>query len=82
MFNDVDSESPGFGATVNVGGKRMTDFEKEGTIGWITRLFGHLAWADRTLLERLEQVPNAEALRLLAHVVVAERIWLGWLRND
>ena len=60
----------------------MTDFEKEGTVGWITRLFGHLAWADGTLLERLEQVPNAEALRLLAHVVVAERIWLGRIRGE
>ena len=50
----------------------------------LDRLYDHLGWADRLLLEALENAgaPSEPVLRLLAHLFSAERIWLKRLRNE
>ncbi|HLA14614.1 MAG TPA: DinB family protein [Gemmatimonadaceae bacterium] len=42
------------------------------------RLYDHLCWADRQVLERLRSTgnPPARALALYAHVLGAEHVWL------
>ena len=42
----------------------------------LDRLFNHLEWADERLIEALEEAPG-DALRLLGHVLGAEKTWLG-----
>lgn len=45
----------------------------------LRRLFDHAAWADRRALEAVAAAPEdrrAPALRLLSHVLAAERVWL------
>jgi uncharacterized damage-inducible protein DinB len=50
------------------------------------RSFEHMAWADRKVLdllstsERARQVPGV--LRLLSHLIAAERVWLMRLRGE
>jgi uncharacterized damage-inducible protein DinB len=49
-------------------------------------LYDHLAWADARLISHVaavpvEQVP-AEVVRLLGHVVAAERVWLLRIRGE
>jgi uncharacterized damage-inducible protein DinB len=50
------------------------------------RMFDHMAWADRKLIDLLSasdqarQVPGV--IRLLAHVVAAERVWLLRTRGE
>lgn len=52
----------------------------------VRRLFDHMAWADRKLVDLLSvsdearQVPGV--LRLLSHVVAAERVWLLRIRGE
>jgi uncharacterized damage-inducible protein DinB len=44
-----------------------------------------MAWADRRLMERLKAAPaarTARAVRLFAHVLAAERVWLLRLRGE
>jgi uncharacterized damage-inducible protein DinB len=50
----------------------------------LAHLFEHLAWADREVLAALERAPSppAEALRLLSHLLAAERVWLGRIRGE
>lgn len=50
----------------------------------LPRLFEHLAWADQEVLAALdrEPAPPDEALRLLGHVLAAERVWLGRIRGE
>ena len=48
----------------------------------LRRQQGHLQWADARLLERLGSSPEPRALRLLAHVLGAERVWLSRLRGE
>lgn len=57
--------------------------EIPGHLRHLLRLLGHQAWADARALDALEgAVPSApEALRLLAHVLGAEHIWLARLRG-
>ncbi len=51
---------------------------------WLDRLYRHLAWADGRVLDALEaqENPPEGALKLMAHVAVAEHLWLarieGW----
>ena len=47
----------------------------------IHRLFAHLAWADRRVLDALRDAgsPPPRALGLYAHVLAAEHIWLSRL---
>jgi uncharacterized damage-inducible protein DinB len=44
----------------------------------IDRLFRHLAWADARTIDALGQMhaPPLDALRLLGHLLAAERVWL------
>lgn len=53
---------------------------------YIGRLFEHVFWADRRVLELLRAAPDPERLheatRLFAHVVAAERVWLLRLRGE
>jgi uncharacterized damage-inducible protein DinB len=51
----------------------------------LRRLFAHAAWADRLALDALAAAPEASRagpLRLLAHVLAAERVWLLRLRGE
>jgi uncharacterized damage-inducible protein DinB len=43
----------------------------------LAQLFAHLAWANARVLEALRTSPEAEGLRLFAHVVAAEEVWLA-----
>ena len=45
----------------------------------LSRLYAHLHWADRRLLDRVNADADAlteEAMRLLAHLIAAERVWI------
>lgn len=51
----------------------------------LRRLFDHVAWADERALAALAAAPEAsraEPLRLLGHVLAAERVWLLRLRGE
>jgi len=50
----------------------------------LSRLYEHLAWADQEVLESLAstQRPPAEAIKLLGHVLAAERFWLARIRRE
>ena len=50
----------------------------------LDRLYQHLAWADREVMEALAKAsePPAEALQLLGHILAAERIWLAHIRHE
>jgi len=50
----------------------------------LDRLYRHLAWADRRLLNALAKAvePPEQALRLLGHLLGAERIWLKRIRSE
>lgn len=45
------------------------------------RLFAHVRWADGQVLDRLRLAPEPEAVRLLAHVLGATRVWLTRLEG-
>ena len=49
-------------------------------------MFDHMAWADRALVDLLSSSPAAQpvpgVLRLLSHVVAAERVWLMRIRGE
>ena len=49
----------------------------------LERLFQHLEWANGRLLEALDRAaaPPGEAIRLLAHVLGAERVWLDRIQG-
>lgn len=46
------------------------------------RLFDHMYWADDLVLQRLRSAPEPAAVRLFAHVLGAERVWLTRLRGE
>lgn len=52
----------------------------------MTRLFEHMEWADRRLVALFTATPAARdapgALRWLAHIVAAERVWLRRIRGE
>ncbi len=50
----------------------------------LDRLYQHLAWADRLLLGALAKAvePPEQVLRLLGHLLGAERIWLKRVRSE
>ena len=51
----------------------------------LQRLFDHMFWADRRIVERLAEAAGAgpdEAMRLFSHVLAAERVWLHRLRGE
>jgi uncharacterized damage-inducible protein DinB len=49
----------------------------------IERMLRAMSWADQQMLAALEGCPGAptDALRLMAHLLAAEHIWLSRLRN-
>ncbi|PYI54816.1 DinB family protein [Paenibacillus flagellatus] len=50
----------------------------------IRRLFGHMRWADETILTALDrQSPaDSENAKLFRHVLIAERVWLTRLEGN
>ncbi|WP_270171234.1 DinB family protein [Paenibacillus sp. SYP-B4298] len=49
----------------------------------VLRMFHHLEWADRRVLEALRAAPGADqALKLFAHLLSAEQIWLARLQGE
>jgi uncharacterized damage-inducible protein DinB len=50
----------------------------------LERLFEHMAWADRQLLDALAALdaPSAPMLRLLNHLLGAEQLWLRRVRGE
>ncbi|WP_216319424.1 DinB family protein [Deinococcus aestuarii] len=53
-------------------------------LGFLSRSLAHTDWGDRRVLEALRQAPTPppEAVRLLAHVLAAEHVWLRRLRGE
>ncbi|XEC97289.1 DinB family protein [Paenibacillus tarimensis] len=47
----------------------------------IIRMFEHVGWADRKIVDALQSVPNPPetAVDLFAHVLAAEKVWLSRL---
>lgn len=56
----------------------------ESSVERLKRLFGYDDWANRETLAGLEAIeaPPAKSVRLLAHIVGAERLWYGRLRRQ
>lgn len=55
------------------------------TTGALSRLYGHMRWADTRAREALRDTPGAlveRALDLYGHVLGAEHIWLARLRQE
>ncbi len=51
----------------------------------LERLFEHMAWADRRILDLLHASPGARqppVMRLFSHLLAAERVWLLRLRGE
>ena len=51
----------------------------------LARIFDHMAWADRRVLDLLNRSPAARrepAFRLFSHLLAAERVWLLRLRGE
>jgi uncharacterized damage-inducible protein DinB len=51
-------------------------------IAYLRRLFAQVAWADARVLALLRTVEDERGVRLLAHLVGAERVWLTRLRGE
>jgi uncharacterized damage-inducible protein DinB len=49
----------------------------------LSRLFDHMAWADRRTFEALSAMPEAprQSLDLFAHLLAAEHVWLRRIEN-
>lgn len=45
------------------------------------RLLDHMAWANRRALESTRAADDPEALRLISHVLAAERVWMRRLKT-
>jgi len=55
------------------------------TSGAVSRLYGHMRWADTRVREALRDTPGAlveRALELYGHVLGAEHVWLARLRQE
>jgi uncharacterized damage-inducible protein DinB len=52
---------------------------RSGLVAYLERLFEHLYWADRRVVDLLRESAAArqpEAMRLYSHLLAAERVWL------
>jgi uncharacterized damage-inducible protein DinB len=49
---------------------------------YLRRLFEQIFWADARVLALLRTVEHERSLRLLAHLLAAERVWLTRLRGE
>jgi uncharacterized damage-inducible protein DinB len=61
----------------------MNDATGTTALEWLERLAGHLAWADRRVLQGLRANPgnDAAALEYFAHVLAAEHLWLSRIKG-
>lgn len=62
-----------------------TTWESKVMRAHLQRLFEHMFWADRRVLDLLNRTPIArqqESVRLITHVLAAERVWLLRLRGE
>ena len=48
----------------------------------LPKLLDHLEWADARLLEALRKAPDERALKLYAHIVGAEHVWIARMRGE
>ena len=50
----------------------------------LTRMFDHMEWANTLVLDalRAQAEPNADALRLFAHILGAEELWFSRIREQ
>lgn len=48
---------------------------------WLDRLVDHMEWADGRALEVVRETGEERSLRLLAHVLATERVWLARIRT-
>ncbi len=48
----------------------------------LQRLYQHMLWADAQILECLRSTPEPRSLRLFAHLLAAEQVWLARLREQ
>lgn len=53
-------------------------------LSYFRRLFSYDDWANREVLAGLRKIeaPPAKSVKLLAHIVAAERLWLARLRQE
>ena len=53
------------------------DFPRDPMTDYLSRLIAHMRWADRIVADALEAdpPPDAEAVRLFAHVASVEHLW-------
>jgi uncharacterized damage-inducible protein DinB len=51
---------------------------------YLTRLIGHLAWADDRVLAALRSAtaPDPSCLEVLAHILATEHVWLARMREE
>jgi len=49
------------------------------SVGYFTKLFDHMEWADKRALASLRAMPDPplQTVELMAHVLGAERVWLS-----
>lgn len=61
-----------------------TGLETTMTIDVLRRMFAHMQWADRRVLDLAERDPGAvqPVMHVLAHLVASERVWLLRLRGE
>lgn len=54
------------------------------TVGALRQLFTYNKWANRRVLDSLVALPNhsPQAVRLFAHLLIAEKMWLARLLNN
>jgi uncharacterized damage-inducible protein DinB len=48
----------------------------------LQRLYQHMVWADTRILECLRSAPEQRSVRLFAHLLAAEQVWLARLREQ
>lgn len=48
-------------------------------LAYLRRLFEHMLWADARAVELMRSLDDPRTLRLLAHLLAAERVWLSRL---
>ncbi len=49
---------------------------------WLERLLDHMEWANARALEAVRETGEEESLKLLAHVLATERVWMTRIRTD
>ena len=62
----------------------MTAEKSSSLLSYFRRLIAYDDWANREVLTALQEieVPPPKSVKLLAHIVAAERLWLARLQNE